>query len=120
MPDIVTINEELSLIEVKSFGIVSADDIYDSLKKAKSAMLETGISKLLVDTTEQKQMPGTVNIFQIFSTIPKEIEKAAIIIKEDQSTADDLKFAENVAVNRGTVLKLFKSRDEALEWLNEL
>lgn len=120
MPDIVTINKELSLIEVRSFGIVSADDIYGSLKKIKTAVIETGINKVIVDTTEQKQMPGAINIFQIFSTIPKDVEKFALLVGEGQSTADDLKFAENVAVNRGTFMKLFKSRDEAIEWLNEL
>jgi len=119
MPDEFTINEDLDLMEIYSHGIVSAEDIENSINKAKKVLLESGINKLIVDTTTQEKMPGTVSIFTIFSTFPREIS-LAIIAVPDQLTVEDIQFAENVAVNRGIRMKVFSKRKKALKWLNEI
>ena len=35
MPDILTVDEEHGLIEVQSYGVVTKDDIADSIEKTK-------------------------------------------------------------------------------------
>lgn len=118
MPDEFTINEKLGLMEIVSHGVVTAEDINSSIEKAKQVLSTKGINKLLVETTTQTKMPGTVSIFNIFSNFPREIN-LALIYKPDQLTAEDILFAENVAVNRGIRMKIFSNKKKAIAWLKE-
>jgi hypothetical protein len=119
MPDKFKINKELDLMEIYSYGIVTAVDIEESIAKAQAAYEEYGINKLLVDTKDQQKMPGTVSIFKIFSSFPRHIS-LAIIADKKQVTVDDIIFGENVAVNRGIRMQVFYDREAALKWLKEV
>ena len=118
MPDKVEVNEEKRIIEITSFGVVTSWDIADSVNKISEIYNKTGIHKVLVDTTNQEKMPGTVGIFKLFSTLPKEVSYV-LLVKENQLTERDLVFAETVSVNRGIMVKVFYDRELALEWLKD-
>lgn len=118
MPDKFQINEKLGLLEITSTGIVTADDIDDSIEKSKAAFEKLGINKLIVDTTKQEKMPGTVSIHRIFSNFPRNIS-LALVAERNQLTENDIIFGENVAVNRGVRMRIFYNREEAIKWLNE-
>lgn len=119
MPDEFTINEKLGVLEIFSHGIVTAEDIYQSIEKSLEASKRLGINRLLVDSRKQKKMPGAVSIFRIFSTFPRHIN-LAILADKNQITVDDIIFGENVAVNRGIQMKVFYKREDALNWFNEI
>ena len=119
MPDKVELNKDLGIIEITSFGIVSSGDIMDSINKIMKIFKETGVHKVLVDTTTQEKMPGTVGIFKLFSSMPKEVVYV-LLVKEHQLTEEDLIFAETVAVNRGVQIKIFYDREKAIDWLNSV
>lgn len=119
MPDKFKINEKLGLMEIYSYGIVTAEDIDHSIEKAQDASKKFGLNKLLVDTREQKKMPGAVSIFRIFSNFPRHIS-LAILAKKNQVTVDDIIFGENVAVNRGIRMRVFYNQEAAVKWLNEV
>lgn len=118
MPDEVRLNRELSIIEVKSYGVVTRDDISNSIRLIQEIQEETGVSKLLVDTTEQEALPDAIEIFEIFSVYPREI-KTALLVDESQATAKDVEFVETVARNRGKLVCLHHDRELALQWLSE-
>ena len=118
MPDNVVLNKELGIIDITSYGIVTSRDIIDSINKIEGFFKESGINKVLVDTTTQEQMPGTVGIFKLFSTMPKAYIYV-LLVKENQLTEEDLQFAETVAVNRGVQMKIFYDREKALKWLKK-
>ena len=69
MPDGVRLNRELSIIEVKSYGVVTRDDISNSIRLIQEIQEETGVSKLLVDTTEQEALPDAIEILKFFRFI---------------------------------------------------
>ena len=117
MPDRVNINLDLGLVEIQSFGIVTAENIAASIKKAEEAFKLHGINKLLVDTTRQEQMPRISSIFNIFANFPKHLI-LALFAKKKQITEADIIFGENVAVNRGVTMKIFYAHMEAMAWLN--
>lgn len=118
MPDKLKINEKLGLIEIESYGIVSTDDINKSIEKSQKIAEKYGIKKLLVDTTKQEKMPGTVSVFSIFSNFPRHLT-LALVANKGQRTLNETLFAENVAVNRGIRMKIFYNRKDAVDWLDE-
>jgi hypothetical protein len=61
-------------------------------------------------------MPRTFDIYNLFSSFPSSISCAIIVVKK-QHNFPDLRFAETVSVNNNVALRLFETRDSALDWL---
>ena len=116
MPETVSLNDELSIIEVRSFGDVTVEDIEGSFREVKRVREESGVGKVLVDASEQTSMPGTADSFKITSNMPHFV-RIAVFISEGQSTEDDLLFVESLAVSCGAIYRVFHSREEAVDWL---
>ena len=116
MPEEVKINDELKIIEVISFGDVSNEDILASVASVAKIFKETRISKVLVDTTEEKSFPSTFEVLSIASNMPRDM-RFALFVRETQSTKRDVHFFETVALNRGFSFQTFTSKNEALKWL---
>ena len=117
MPDEVRLNRELDIIEVESFGVVTREDISGSIQQIQRIQEETGVNRLLVDTTRQKTLPDAIEIFEIFSVYPREI-RTALLVDKSQATARDVEFVETVALNRGKHMQVHYDREKALRWLN--
>ncbi len=118
MPDIIELNPEKRIIEIRSYGTVEGGDIENTIKLITKINEQSGVDKVLVDTTEQESMPSTFREFSIFSELPR-IFRIALLANQDQPTAEDIRFVETVARNRGIQMKIFNTRKEALEWLEE-
>jgi len=118
MPDKINVNEELGIIEVESFGLVTKDDISESINAARELHDSKDVVKILVDATKQNKMPGTVDIYNLFANLPLKF-KIAILARESGANFNDLKFGVTVAKNRGTLIKLYTEKQEALDWLNK-
>ncbi len=119
MPDEILINETLGIIEISSYGKVTRYNIEKSFEKTNELHETTGINKILVDTTRQESMPGTFDIFEIFSKIPSQAW-IALIKNKHQATWPDIRFSETVAFNKGLYnLRVFDNKSDAIDWLNE-
>lgn len=116
MPEDVTINKELDIIEVYSYGNVTGEILDATVKQIKRIEKETGINKVLVDTTKQKSMPDTITLYEFANNLPRDF-MYAIVISEKQSTKPEQDFFETVAHNRGFVVNEFTSKEEAIAWL---
>ena len=117
MPDKVSFNKELEIIEVESFGEVTGLDISNSIQQIKEIQQDSGVDRLLVDTTRQQTLPSPIEIVEIFSAYPRNL-KTALLVDASQATVDDVEFVETVAVNRGKNIQLHYDREKALRWLN--
>jgi hypothetical protein len=118
MPDQVRVDEAAGIIRIESSGEVTGDDVAGSIEQALQILSEQGFNKILVDTTGQKSMASTPEIFKLFSDFPREFI-LAMITEQSQVTAKDIAFAETVGVNRGRMMKVFHSEEEALLWLKQ-
>ena len=116
MPENITINKELGIIEVHSYGDVTRDDLELSLATINQIAEDTGIRMVLVDTTEQETIPTITDTFYFVVKLP-ETFRFAIVVSEKQSSKDDQDFLDTVAYNRFINVKEFFSRKEAVEWL---
>jgi hypothetical protein len=118
MPETVTLNEELGIIEVRSYGIVSANDMASSIESVKKISKKTGIDRVLVDASDLQAMPDTVDIYDLANEFPRRTW-IAVVGSEDQTSFRDLVFGETVATNRGVYIRVFTSEADALKWLGE-
>ena len=100
MLDKASFNQELEIIDVESYGVVTKEDILGSIEMIQRLQEANGISKLLIDTTKQDVLPNPIEIFEIFSVYPREI-RTALLTQKIQSTAKERELVETVAVNRG-------------------
>ncbi len=116
MPEKVTLNKDLNIIEVSSYGSVASEHVTRSVSEVERLHQETGINKVLVDTTGLTSFPGTIDAYEIAKSFPRTL-RIAVFILEEQKTRFDLRFTETVAQNYGIDLRLFNSKDDALEWL---
>jgi hypothetical protein len=118
MPDELCVDEATGIIKVRSYGVVSRDDVEASMNSTREIMEQKGIKKVIVDTLDQEAMPGITDIFALFSTLPGDL-RAALLVRKNQATSDGQRFAETVSLNRGIQVRIFQSEEEALPWLNE-
>jgi hypothetical protein len=88
------------------------------MSKIKSINLEKGADKVLVDTTEIEELPGSISLYSLFSEYPYHI-KTALVNSQKNLIFNDLYFAESVAQNRGIKVRAFLEKEEALKWLND-
>ena len=118
MPETVSLNEDLEIIEVRSFDDVSLSDVDNSLLAVEALHEKNGVAKVLVDVREHTSMPKMSGAFQIASSIPRFI-KLALLFSEGQPTEEDIHFVETMANSGGATVQSFTSKEEALAWLNE-
>ena len=118
MPDDIKVNPELGLIEIRSYGNESQEDLEAIINKVLHINTKTSIDRVLVDTTQLQSLPSTVNIFSTMSSLPLKI-KVALIATKNQPTANDIRFGETVARNRGIRFQTFSAISDAIEWLSK-
>jgi len=121
MPETVTVLEDQGIIEVRSFGEVSAEDWQKSVDIVMDLVRTRGMTKVLVDSLTLVSMPKTWTLYEFGNLLattkfPQSVRIAAVI---QGPLREDLKFIETVATNRGRRMKVFNSIDEATAWLNE-
>lgn len=116
MPEKVTINKKLKIIEVDSFDDITINDLESSMAAVIKINNGTGFIRVLVDTTKEKSFPDIWKSFNFASKMPRGMQ-FALISKEGQFTKEHVHFVETVARNRGLSVKEFHSKSEALEWL---
>ena len=119
MPDRITINEDLGIIEVYSHGELTLDQVRNTISESIRISHEKNIYKVLVNTLDLVKIPGVVDVFKIFSELPQKLF-IAHVMSIDQIKRDLLLFGENVALNRGKNVKFFDTIEEAVAWLKSL
>ncbi len=117
MPVELFVNKDLGVIDVRSYGVVTREDLFSSLESAKMLVNETNINKVLVDTSEERELPNLLDLDDFGSSIPKFI-KVAIVITNEQPTERSARYIGNVASIEGVHIDTFTTREDALEWLN--
>jgi len=118
MPQIVNFNKELNIIEVHSSGDISAEDVKKTISQIADIRREHGLNKVLVDCREQSSALGTMDTFQVVVKDDHRGIRTAVLVIAGQAAEEGNKFAETVAANRGFALKVFYTKEEAMEWLN--
>ena len=104
-------------------GIVTKDDILDSMNETLKMISGKGPQKFLTEWIDAKSSLSTVQIH----FIPNEWEDAgvskksvlALVVQEDAKSLKDAKFYENSCQNRGWRVCVFTQKKDAVEWLEK-
>ena len=111
-------DEAIECVVCHTFGSLQTSDLLDAGAEAAALLKKHDCRRMLNDMREVEQHLSVVDIYNIpkmsgeFGFPPQ--TKRAIVFKKD---AKDYHFYENVAVNRGHLVKIFKEIDEAIAWL---
>lgn len=118
-------NSGEKIIEVKTQGNITADDMTTTLSEAFQALKDNNCTLLLADFRESSMHLSTLEIYalpKIIADIATSLGinvykiKRAVVTSSD---SDDLRFKENVTVNQGQHLRIFQNIDQARKWLLE-
>ena len=93
MPEFVEYSSKLDIIHIKSFGIVTKEEIKQSFKEINALMEKMDNHKILVDHSEASSFPGNVEAFNFGSGIALTFKNAAIAIIHSEKNSDILKIS---------------------------
>lgn len=117
MPIRTSLNKETNIIEVISFGDITMDDVTDCRQKMNQITEESGANKMLADARGQTSMPETADLFKIATDVSRS-RRTAVLLSEGQPTEEDILLIESVALSAGATFRVFHSKEEAIDWLN--
>jgi hypothetical protein len=117
MPVELFVNKDLGVIDVRSYGIVTRKDLFSALELSNALRVKSNINKVVVDTSEEKELPTVLDLDDFGSSIPRSV-KTAIIITDEQPMAMRSRFFVNIASVKGANIDMFSTREDALKWLN--
>jgi hypothetical protein len=119
MPEVVTVREDLEIIEVRSYGETSKDELARSRKEVSDIMHEQGIRKVLVDARDLTTLPSTFPLFLFGKSFAEAdiLRTMMMAVVKSKKTTKDVTFIETVARNRGVDMRIFDSMDAAIDWL---
>jgi len=96
MPEMVSINKRLSMIQIDSTGFVDKNDLYSSLQSVLEIVEQTELKKVLVDATKQTNLPSIGDLYEFGTELLTQarILKHALVVS--QLPHEELNFVETV------------------------
>ncbi len=123
MPYTIKIDEEEGLIYLTITDIITLEIGLESRKELAQIIQRTGIKKVLVDQLEAITGGTVFDIYKFHSSHDGFFSGAiriAVIFSEEKERVDNVNFAENVAINRGIIIKTFTEINKGVKWLHSL
>ena len=107
------------VITIRSWGCVSEKEIHASKEKIKEIAEETGLNKLLIDAQERTALPGITALYLFVRSIAADpvLRRLRYALVFSEETTEESVFLEDTANNRGIRFKLFRTKEEASNWL---
>ena len=117
MPEKVYLNEGFQIICVKSVGLVSIEDLQQSLVDIKKLKERSKLNKIFVDHTEATSFPASVPAFNFGADISRLFRRTSIALVNSNHAKADINFFTEVVNARGGNAQIFNMEKHALEWL---
>jgi len=111
------------ILLVKATGTRSYQTILSISQDVLKACLEKKLKKVLIDVLDLEGRLGTLEAFEITDKYFPKIRNRSVIthcaLVDLKEFEPKYKFFENLAVNRGFLLRIFSDRDQAMAWLKK-
>lgn len=119
------IHPTLPIIETHYEGALSPEELLAAAEESIRLSLEHGRTLFFGDCTGLRHGPSTTHIYRLFEAIERSAvprgSREALLLPDELPTgsdvAENLRFFEDLAVNRGFHVQVFADRQAALEWL---
>jgi hypothetical protein len=119
MPETVTLDEDLGIVRIESYGDVTAEDLKATLASALRIHQERGFTRGFVDATKVTSYPSTFSIHDFGLQAVESISRIKVAIAAPTGKLNDPVFFETVLRNRGINIRVFDSPEAALGWLTK-
>ncbi len=110
-----------SVIEVRYFGHVTAADLTEAFTECLAVAMELDTWLLLADCTELAWTPTITDLKDLVDALSAlgvtDRFREAVVRPSDVTAAVSVGFWETAGVNRGLAIRAFRTRTEALDWL---
>ncbi|HUI87689.1 MAG TPA: STAS/SEC14 domain-containing protein [Anaerolineales bacterium] len=119
MLDNIKINHEEDLIKTTVTGILDLAVSKQALFGIATEVEQSGEYRILIDLRQVETMPSVGDFFELGISLASypALRRSKIVLLTSISEAENARFFENVAVNRGVRLKAFTNIEEAIAWL---
>jgi hypothetical protein len=118
-----TIEKKDDILWVIATGTRSIETILAMSKDILAACVEKKVTKVLIDVRELEGRLSTTGAYEIPSQYFTKMRNRSVIthnaIVDQKDFQDSYRFFENVAVNRGFMLRIFSDPVEAADWLKK-
>ncbi|MBN2280155.1 MAG: hypothetical protein JXQ65_06220 [Candidatus Marinimicrobia bacterium] len=111
------IEDEIFFVTTLGFD-GSLSDVKQYAADLIKAGVKTGLTKALIDERQLIYKLGTVDLYELGEFIAVQAPSfAKIALVPNENKLEDTLFFEDVVINRGLKLKIFRKMEEAKEWL---
>jgi hypothetical protein len=111
------------VVEVRYFGHVTAADLTEAFTECVVKAMELDTWLLLADCTDLAWAPTITDLKDLVDALSAlgmtERFREAVVRPTDITAAVSVGFWETAGVNRGLAIRTFRTRTEALGWLEE-
>jgi len=120
MPYSISLAENDTILVVKISSPSDTCTAFDYANEIHDYMVKMGIKKLLVDCTECELVSTITGIYKLaYDDLNKLSDfqykaRTALLVSSDDHSRD---FMETVFINTGHILRLFRNREQAMEYL---
>jgi len=111
--------EEQGVIEVVSEGVITREQMGQSLAQVVELRLFRELRRVLVNALQATSMPSMMPMYDFAAAVASQrvLQDVRFAIIRHRRSAEDLDFFETAAGNRGVQVRVFDTREEALGWL---
>lgn len=120
MPQSIETVNDGEYILIKYLDRIEESASKESIDKVESTLNKNNWNKILIDIT---MVELVLSVFQIFNFLYRHVflfsNDIRIALLIDDEEKQNARFAETIAENRGTELKVFFDRKKATEWIKK-
>ena len=120
MPEIVKYWQKEGIIYVEGSGKVTYEDVKKTIEQGINYNLKYKVTNVLSIHNDVESVPEEVDVFNLGSTIGQKLKGFNIAIVYPPGFEEFYNLFANAANIRGGNVKLFKNKETAFSWLNDL
>lgn len=110
-------------IEIRYFGVVTADDVALGLGEGLRLAHENDLWLVLADTSELTSDPSVFALYDVATQLSEAgiapRYREAVVARPGEDSFETARFYEDTMVNRGLITRVFTERGQAEAWLVE-
>ena len=113
--------DDKKIVYIASKGSSTYQDYVEQTRKALQLCKEHNTHLLLGDYSTEKSKAAIFEVFYLPALYDKlgadKRNKFAVIVPASEDEKGIYQFYETICINRGRIVKLFRDKNDALEWL---
>ena len=116
MPEDVYLNRSEGYIYIRSYGIVTLEELQRALEQVLVYQRESQVQVLLIDTREQERVPDVKEHYQFLQSVPSDLHIAILTNRKTETHGNQMFFAE-AGRYKGKSVQLFSEERDAKKWI---